>query len=489
MGLGPITTVSTPVYEGDTFRGVVSVDILLVQLIDRLNNLAPTTSGYAFLVDGNGRFVAASPRALSDLLGAPYADAEPLTITETLGLPLAQSQHPQMLAALAQMRQEASGLVELELDGQAMLLAHAPLPAVDWHLGVVAPLAEITAESEAVAAAIQQDAAQTVQSTLLVLAALFLVALLVIATISRRLIVQRVENLAAATEAVAAGDLNVRLTPQSGDELGQLAQAFNEMAGQLAEARDELEERVANRTRELAALFDVTAVASSSLELDEVLNRSLKRVVAVMNARNGSIHMLDDDRQMLKLMADYNIPSPVAVEIKQVPVGTAVVGRVVEQGKPLYVPIIADDSDAVPAAGHTLAQNSFLGTPMRAKGEIIGVLSVIGQANQPFSQEEINLLASIAEQVGIAVENARLYQQAEELAVFQERQRLARELHDAVTQSVYSAMLLAAAAARMMVGAESRNSRRKCCPMPNTSRPTSSARAILSSRLARAMSL
>lgn len=443
VGLGPIVTASTPVYDGDTFRGVIGVDISLQQLIDRLNSLAPTEGGYAFLVDANDRIVAAPPRALDDLLGSSFEDAGPLTFTETLGIPLAQSGSPQVLAALAQMRQDRSGVVQLALGDQPVLLAHAPLPTVGWRLALVGPVEEIASRAETVADAIQQDATETVQSTLLVILVLFVVALLVIAFASRRLLVQRVEVLAAGTRAIAAGDLDVRITSQSEDELGQLAYAFNEMAGQLAAARDELEERVASRTRELAALFDVTAVASSSLDLQQVLDRSVARVVQVMNARNGTIHMLDETEELLKLAAAHNVPTALLPEIREVPVGTAVVGRVIQQGAPLYIPVIAEEPHAVPAAERALPQNSFLGAPMRAKGQMIGVLSVIGKANRQFSGEEISLIASIADQVGVAVENARLYQQAEELAVVQERQRLARELHDAVTQSVYSVLLLA----------------------------------------------
>ena len=75
---------------------------------------------------------------------------------------------------------------------------------------------------------------------------------------------------------------------------------------------------------------------------------------------------------------------------------------------------------------------------MRARGRVLGVLSVVGKSGQQFAEEEVVLLDAIADQVGVAVENGFLYQQAEQLAVMQERSRLARELHDSVTQSLYS---------------------------------------------------
>jgi nitrate/nitrite-specific signal transduction histidine kinase len=453
-GLGPIVTASTPVYQDGNFRGVIGVDISLVQLIERLNRLSPTTSGYAFLVDSGGRLVAASPNALSALLGPEQTASPATTLTTTLGIPLYQSDNPQVLAASEQMRLEESGLVELELSDQAVLLAHAPLPTVGWHLGLVAPVAEIASRSQGVATAIRQDATDTLRSTTLVLTAFFLLVLLLVGYVNRRLIVQRIEALAGGVQAIASGDLDVRVPPQGEDEIGLLAHSFNDMAGQLAAARDQLEARVARRTRELAALYEVTAVASASLDLEDVLNRSLAQVVAVMNGRSGSIHLLDETGQSLQLVAAYKVPTAIVTEIEQVPLGTAVVGQVIGQEEPLYIPVLDTDSDAVPASVTDSSQNSFLGAPLHVKGKVIGVLSVIGQANQQFSPEEVILLGAIADQVGVAVENARLYLQAEELAVVQERQRLARELHDAVTQSVYSATLLAATGQRALAAGD-----------------------------------
>jgi signal transduction histidine kinase len=93
---------------------------------------------------------------------------------------------------------------------------------------------------------------------------------------------------------------------------------------------------------------------------------------------------------------------------------------------------------------------TYAGAPMRARGRVLGVLSVVRAAKRSFGAEEVKLLASIADEVGVAVENARLYQQAEQLAVMRERERLARELHDSVTQSLYSLTLLAEAGGRLV---------------------------------------
>jgi signal transduction histidine kinase len=93
---------------------------------------------------------------------------------------------------------------------------------------------------------------------------------------------------------------------------------------------------------------------------------------------------------------------------------------------------------------------SFVGVPMNAKGLVIGVLSVFRDIRRPFSQEDIALLNSVADQIGTAIENARLHQENEQLLVLDERNRLARELHDAVTQSLYSLTLFAETGNRLL---------------------------------------
>jgi signal transduction histidine kinase len=449
VGLGPIVTASAPVYDDDTFRGVVCVDISLINLIDRLNGLAPTSGSYAFLIDKHENIVAASRRALGDLFGRSTENIETFTITETLGLSVANSENPQILTALGQMRQDENGVIELELNSKSMLLAYAILPLVDWKLEIVTPLAEITAQSEVVADAIREDATQTVQTTLLVISAIFLAALLASAFINRRMLVKRVETLSAGTKAIAAGDLDVRIPIASDDELDQLADSFNQMADQLGIARDRLEEHVAQRTRELTALYDVTAVASASLDLETLLNQSLDRVLEAVDSNIGAIHLYDNESKILELAAGRNLPNTLQAHTRQDKEVYGIIEKVLIQKEPV---IVADITNDPRFSGDTQSQltslHAYIGVPMRAKGKLIGVLSVFNPVPRKYTDEEIALLVSFGDQIGIAAENALLYQQAEEMAVIHERQRMARELHDAVTQSVYSATLLAATGQR-----------------------------------------
>jgi signal transduction histidine kinase len=97
------------------------------------------------------------------------------------------------------------------------------------------------------------------------------------------------------------------------------------------------------------------------------------------------------------------------------------------------------------SAMHAIGLHAYVGVPMRARGQNLGVLSVFGEREQQFNVEDVALLASIADHVAVAIENDRLRQRAQRAAVVEERERLARELHDSVTQSLYSVTLLAEA--------------------------------------------
>jgi len=211
----------------------------------------------------------------------------------------------------------------------------------------------------------------------------------------------------------------------------------------LQQAHDELEQRIAERTRELATLYDVTVVASESLNLQMTLERSLARVLETLPCRAGAIHLLDQGGEVLRLAVQQGIPPDLVAQLDPLSVNSGLVGCTLEQGEPMVVPNLATDPRA-PQLG-TGSFQVYIGAPMRARGRALGVLSIFGAADQQFSAEDVALLASVADHVGVAVENAQLRQQAEQAATLEERERLARELHDSVTQSLFSLTLFAEA--------------------------------------------
>ncbi len=110
-------------------------------------------------------------------------------------------------------------------------------------------------------------------------------------------------------------------------------------------------------------------------------------------------------------------------------------------------PVVRPVAEYAPSTLKTALQNEGLAwvisIPLIAKGQVLGSLNLASRTPRAVTPEELALLAAVGQQVGVAVENARLYEQAEQNAVAAERNRLARELHDAVTQTLFSASLIA----------------------------------------------
>ncbi|MEE8391163.1 MAG: GAF domain-containing protein [Anaerolineae bacterium] len=224
---------------------------------------------------------------------------------------------------------------------------------------------------------------------------------------------------------------------------------------EIREVYEGLEQRVADRTRELAALYDVTAVASESLDLNTTLERSLERVLAAMRSKAGDIYLLDEADETLYLATHQGVPPEIVAQVNILPLSENMnlESLVIERGEPLIVPDLTADPQALYAI-RALYSYSYVGVPLRAGGRVLGVLNVAGDLGRLFSQEEVALLASIADHVGVAVEGARLRHHVRQTAVLEERERLARELHDSVTQLLYSLTLLAEGGRRLVMSGE-----------------------------------
>ena len=217
---------------------------------------------------------------------------------------------------------------------------------------------------------------------------------------------------------------------------------------EVRQLNESLEQRVVDRTRELSALYEITAVGSEALNQETLLARSLDRILVAMHSSEGHIHLLDQAGGRLSLAAHQGVPADISPQIETVSLDHSPEGWIVKYGEPLLISNLAIDGPTY----HSIRRSTsctYAGAPMRVSGQTVGVLGVLREAEQQFSVEEVVLLASIADQVGGVVENARLRHQAELAAVMEERERLARELHDSVTQSLYSLTLLAGGGKRL----------------------------------------
>ena len=223
-------------------------------------------------------------------------------------------------------------------------------------------------------------------------------------------------------------------------------------ATERALAYQTLEHRVEARTREIGrrrqvaeGLRDILAILNSNRLLDEILDYIVAQAGRLLGTDAVAIYRRQDGDGPLSIQAARGLPADYVADAK-IPVGQGVVGQAALKRQPVAVSdvtvILPGGDDLMPAAPQH-AHRACLAVPLIVKDEVYGGIVLYYPEPREFSVEEIELAVAFGDQAALAIENARLRAQAEQSAVAAERSRLARDLHDAVTQTLYSASLIA----------------------------------------------
>jgi len=235
----------------------------------------------------------------------------------------------------------------------------------------------------------------------------------------------------------------------------RLFDAVAEIAGaslRRAVVLESLEKQVNIRTQHLSTLYNINTVASEPLELQIILDQLLEITLQSMNSSIGSVHFLDEKGRELYLVARKNIPQEFLPSWENLSLKADFWQELIYSSNPLVIPDVRTRMDTpipIREMGFKGTQ-TYIGAPIRAKGQVLGLLSMFGATIQDYTIEDITLFMTIADQIGSSVERARLMKQAELAAVVQERQRLARELHDSVTQLLYGQVLFSGAGLKVL---------------------------------------
>ena len=220
-------------------------------------------------------------------------------------------------------------------------------------------------------------------------------------------------------------------------EIDERQQTTAALARKNAELYGELQRRLVESesfNRVLVSLLQKTV-------LDQVLDIVCTEAQGLIGATGSAVLLLTDQAW---LEVKHRLGKPLAA-VEPVPVDGSLAGQIVRQGEPV---VLNDPAHFERAQVYQWPTDlsALLAVPLHVNGGVIGVLDVVNKAGG-FTEDDVPVMSVFANQAAMAIEHARLQEQAEQLAVLGERQRLARELHDSVTQSLYSVTLYANAAA------------------------------------------
>jgi GAF domain-containing protein/HAMP domain-containing protein len=300
-----------------------------------------------------------------------------------------------------------------------------PIPANGYSIALVVPVSELQG-TIVLARNETQDQLRSASQVAAILLILLLVISVAISFGLGRIIAAPIQRLTQAASQIAAGDLNIHATATTSDEIGTLANAFNTMTVRLRETLDGLEQVVEQRTNELfsanernerrAQQFESIARIARTISSTRDLNVLLSQITTAINREFGFYHvgifLVDAAKEYAVLSAANSEGGKVMLarghRLKVAETG--LVGYVTGTGKPRIA--LDTGADAIFFDNPDLpATRSELTLPLRGGEEIIGALDVQSTEPNAFSAEDINILSTLADQVSIAIQNAKQFEQ------------------------------------------------------------------------------
>ena len=384
----PYMTISMPQSGG----GVTVAEVNLKFIWDVISQIKVGKAGLAYVVDGNGVLIAHPDISLV------------LQKTSLDGL-------EQVRAALTP-GQDAIAIAH-DPKGREVLTAHSTIAPLGWVVFVDQPLEE----------AFEPLRASARRTGLLVIVGIVL-SVAVSALLARRM-ARPIQVLQESAAKIGAGDLEHQIDLRSGDELETLADDFNRMTSRLRESYVTLEQKVEDRTRELTESLEqqtataeiLRVISSSPTDVQPVFDSIAAKALDLCRATTGWVYRFDGE--LIHIAAAHSL-RPEAVEVVRhsypaPPSRGGATARAVLSRTIVYIPNVGEDKEyRLEALAQAAAYVSVLAVPMLLESKPIGVITVTGAEAGAFSQRQIALLQTFADQAVIAIENVRLFKELEE---------------------------------------------------------------------------
>jgi signal transduction histidine kinase len=392
-GSEPYMTIAVPIerFAGDVI-GVLQAEVNLKYIGDVVSAITVGKAGYAYAVTRTGELIAHPDISLV---------LQRRNVAQLNQIKAAFQASPGQAKPIA--------IVADNLQGKQVLSSSALIPSLDWAVILERPV---------------EEAYETLYASMLRTSTLFLIglgmALLASLFLARR-VVRPVRMLREGVERIGAGDLGYRLDLKTGDEIEVLADEFNKMTAQLHESYANLEHKVEERTRELTESLEqqtatseiLRVISSSPTDIQPVLDAVAESAARLCEAANAQIYRVDGN--ILRLAACFgSLPATKEIPIaRSSPAGRAILDRRALHIHDLAAEVETEFSNAKEAQ-RRFGHRTLLTTPLMREGTPLGVIGIRRTEVRPFTDKQIALLKTFADQAVIAIENVRLFQEIQE---------------------------------------------------------------------------
>jgi len=191
--------------------------------------------------------------------------------------------------------------------------------------------------------------------------------------------------------------------------------------------------------RQLRRLLEAVLSIGSELDLAEALKRIIEVATDLVDAQYGALGVLDETGTRLSEFITVGLGEDARSAIGDLPEGHGILGLLIVDPKPIRLADLREHEDSFGFPAHHPQMRSFLGVPIRVRGTVFGNLYLCDKKGEDvFTDIDEEMVTALAGAAGIAIENARLHARVADLAMFEDRERIARELHDTVIQRLFA---------------------------------------------------
>jgi signal transduction histidine kinase len=189
----------------------------------------------------------------------------------------------------------------------------------------------------------------------------------------------------------------------------------------------------------MRSLLDAVLTVGSDLDLPAMLLRIVEAAVSLVDARYGALGVLDEQKKVLAEFITVGIGEDMHKAIGDLPKGHGILGLLIREPKALRLPDLHEHTDSFGFPPNHPDMRSFLGVPVTVRGEVFGNLYLTDKTTaKVFSDVDEELVVALAAAAGVAIENARLHTRVQDIVVIEDRERIARDLHDTVIQRLFA---------------------------------------------------
>lgn len=197
-------------------------------------------------------------------------------------------------------------------------------------------------------------------------------------------------------------------------------------------------------------LVDAVLSISADLDLSAVLRRIIDAATDLVDARYGALGVLDETRTSLAQFVTTGLDDDTYHAIGDLPRGHGILGLLIVEPKPIRLPDLREHPDSYGFPPHHPPMRSFLGVPIVVRQEVFGNLYLTDKRSaEVFSDIDEELTVALAGAAAVAIENARLHERLSDLVVLEDRERIAKDLHDTVIQRLFATGLSLQGTARL----------------------------------------